>query len=108
MNINYKQAQFELFPGTPGSSDETGRPRYLFAHLNLSMENIVILGIVILMTMVFIFSLGVEKGKKIVLHSSSAPAVISGNSQVSSLGSPVAAISGNVSASNGVVAGQAV
>lgn len=66
MNINYKQAQFELFPGSPGSSADTGRPRYLFANLNLSMENMVILGIIILMGMVFIFSLGVEKGKKLV------------------------------------------
>ena len=72
MNINYKQAQFELFPGTPGSSTDTGRPRYLFANLNLSVENLVILGIVILMTMVFIFSLGVEKGKKLIPEKNAA------------------------------------
>ncbi len=75
MNINYKQSQFELFPGTPGSSTDTGRPRYLFANLNLSVENMVLLGIIILMTMVFIFSLGVEKGKKLVGQSDVSIAV---------------------------------
>lgn len=65
MNINYKQSQFELFPGSPGSSTEAGKPRYLFAHLTLSLENIVVLGIMVVMTLLFSFSLGVEKGKTI-------------------------------------------
>lgn len=65
MNINYKQSQFELFPATTGSSAEVGKPRYLFANLTLSIENVVVIGIMTLMTMVFVFSLGVEKGKKI-------------------------------------------
>ena len=92
MNINYKQAQFELFPGTPGSSMDTGRPRYLFANLNLSVENLVIGGIVILMAMVFIFSLGVEKGKKLIGQSdvamvmdySNPPAIASAHAVMSS------------------------
>ena len=71
MNINYKQSQFELFPGTTGSSADVGKPRYLFANLTLSMENVVVIGIITLMTMVFAFSLGVEKGKKITGFSSS-------------------------------------
>ena len=64
MNINYKQSQFELFPGAPGSSADASRPRYLFAHLTLSLENTVVLAIMMVMTVVFAFSLGVEKGKK--------------------------------------------
>ena len=65
MNINYKQAQFELFPGTPGSSSETGKPRYLFANLTVSIENLVVFGIAVLMVMLLAFSLGVEKGKQV-------------------------------------------
>lgn len=72
MNINYKQSQFELFPGTTGSPSDVGKPRYLFANLTLSVENIVIIGIITLMTMVFAFSLGVEKGKKITNFSPSS------------------------------------
>jgi len=71
MNINYKQSQFELFPGTTGGSSDVGKPRYLFANLTLSVENVVVIGIITLMTMVFAFSLGVEKGKKITSFSSS-------------------------------------
>ena len=65
MNINYKQSQFELFPGTTGGSSDIAKPRYLFANLTLSIENVVIIGIITLMSMVFAFSLGVEKGKKV-------------------------------------------
>ncbi len=65
MNINYKQSQFELFPSSSGSSSDASKPRYLFANLTLSIENIVVIGIVTLMVMVIAFSLGVEKGKKI-------------------------------------------
>lgn len=72
MNINYKQSQFELFPATTGSSAEVGKPRYLFANLTLSIENVVVIGIMTLMTMIFAFSLGVEKGKKIANFSSTS------------------------------------
>ncbi len=65
MNINFKPSQLELFPGTTGDSADAGRPRYLFAHLTLSFENIVVTAIIILITLVVAFSLGVEKGKKI-------------------------------------------
>ena|SRR3989338_3740574 len=71
MNINYKQSQFELFPTTTGGSSDIAKPRYLFANLTLSIENVVVIGIITLMTMVFAFSLGVEKGKKVKNFSSS-------------------------------------
>ena len=67
MNINYKQSQFELFPGAGISSDRTDKPQFLFASLTLSIENIVISTIFILMAIVFSFSAGVEKGKKITI-----------------------------------------
>ena len=65
MNINFRQSQFELFPGSPGSSDEAQKPRYLFTDLTLSLENIILIGIVLLMVLIFSFSVGVEKGKRL-------------------------------------------
>ncbi len=65
MNFNYKQSQFELFPGAPGSSSEVDKPRYLFANLTLSMENMIVMGILLMMLLVFSFSLGIERGKKV-------------------------------------------
>ena len=88
MNINYKQSQFELFPGTTGGSADIGKPRYLFANLTLSVENIVVIGIITLMTMVFAFSLGVEKGKKITSFSAPQPQL----HPVSMRGVPVPAV----------------
>ena len=72
MNINYKQSQLELFPGTPGSSSDIGKPRYLFAYLTLSLENVIVLGILILMMTILAFSWGVAKGKKATKYSSEA------------------------------------
>ena len=72
MNITYKQSQFELFPGSPGSSQETGRPRYAFANITLSLENIIISGIVIVLFMIMCFSVGVERGKRIVRQTTNA------------------------------------
>jgi hypothetical protein len=70
MNINYKEAQFEFFPGAAGSSDEARRPHFMAARFNLSIENLVIFSIVSIMVIVFSFSLGVEKGKRISLSGS--------------------------------------
>ena len=64
MNINRKkQSQFELFPGASKSSPETGRPAYLTKDLTLSLENIIVLCIIFVMSLVLFFSFGVEKGK---------------------------------------------
>ena len=64
MNISRKkQSQFELFPGASKSSPETGRPSHLTKDLTLSMENIIVLCIVFVMSLVLFFSFGVEKGK---------------------------------------------
>ena len=65
MNINYKQPQFELFPGNAASLSDINKPRFLLANLTMSIENLVILVILGIMLTVFAFSLGVERGKKI-------------------------------------------
>ena len=66
MNINFKQTQFELFPASAGPDTHRAyKPRYLFSNLTLSLENLVIVGIFVLMGGVVSFSLGVEKGKRL-------------------------------------------
>jgi hypothetical protein len=68
MNINYKEAQFEFFPGTVDTSGEINRPHFLTARLTLSVENLVILTIMGIMFLLFAFSLGVERGRNLALH----------------------------------------
>ena len=63
MNINYKQPQFELFPANSALLDDVNKPKFLLANLTLSIENLVILGILGIMLALFSFSLGVERGK---------------------------------------------
>ena len=70
MNLNYKQSQFELFPGASAGLHKTMRPQLFLSQLTLSLENAIIAGIFILMGVVFSFSVGVERGKKIALANS--------------------------------------
>ena len=64
MNISCKrQSQFELFPGASKNIPETGRPTHLTKDLTLSLENIIVLCIIFVMSLVLFFSFGVEKGK---------------------------------------------
>ena len=65
MNINYKQPQFELFPGSSGVGDDASRPRFFLANLTLTIENLVVLSILGIMLAVFAYSLGVERGKHV-------------------------------------------
>ncbi|MBL8014345.1 MAG: SPOR domain-containing protein [Candidatus Omnitrophica bacterium] len=65
MNINYKQPQFELFPGNSGHESEAVRPRLFLANLTLTIENLVVLSILGIMLAVFAYSLGVERGKHV-------------------------------------------
>lgn len=65
MNIHYnKQSQFELFPGVSQPSTEKTKTRFLLNELTLSWENLVVLTVFIVLSMVVSFSLGVEQGKK--------------------------------------------
>ncbi len=72
MNINYKEAQFEFFPNAVSAPDETKRPHFMAARFNLSIENLVIFSIVSIMVVIFTFSLGVERGKRIALRDGSS------------------------------------
>lgn len=66
MNISRrKQSQFELFPGSSSSGPETGKPARLTKDLTLSLENIIVLCIIFVMSLVLFFSFGVEKGKRV-------------------------------------------
>lgn len=65
MNINYKQPQFELFPGNSTVGDDARRPRLFLANLTLTVENLVVLSILGIMLAVFAYSLGVERGKHV-------------------------------------------
>ena len=66
MNINIKKpSQFELFPGSTGIDRDPEKPRSLLKDLTLSLENIIVMGIVLMMLLVLSFSFGVEKGKRI-------------------------------------------
>ena len=76
MNINYKQPQFELFPGSSASADDPTRPRYLLANLTLSVENLVVLSILGIMVAVFAYSLGVERGKHVMASEFKASALV--------------------------------
>ena len=70
MNLNYKQSQFELFPGASASHQQAARPQFFLSQFTLSLENMIIAGIFILMGVIFSFSVGVERGKKIALANS--------------------------------------
>jgi septal ring-binding cell division protein DamX len=65
VNINYKQPQFELFPGSSGVGDDVSKPRFFLANLTLTIENLVVLSILGIMLAVFAYSLGVERGKHV-------------------------------------------
>lgn len=68
MNINRKgQSQFELFPGASKCGPETGKPAPLTKDLTLSLENIIVLCIIFVMSLVLFFSFGVEKGRRAVV-----------------------------------------
>ena len=68
MDINYKQDQFELFPGTtPGSSGPQPQPRLLFSSITLSGENIIVLTVFIFLAIIVSFSFGVENGKRVAI-----------------------------------------
>lgn len=68
-----KQSQFELFPGASGNNPPVGKQAGLTKDLTLSLENIIVLFIVFVMALVFFFSCGVERGKKLVIQPKSQP-----------------------------------
>ena len=67
MNINYKETQYNFLENPAVSSRDPRSPRVLSAQLTLSAENLVIFTIASIMVVIFFFSLGVERGRKVVL-----------------------------------------
>ncbi len=67
MNINYRETQYNFLDSVPVSSRDPNGPRVMSAQLTLSIENLVIFAIVSIMVLLFCFSLGVERGKRLVL-----------------------------------------
>ena len=80
MNINYRETQYNFLDNSAMSSRDPRSPRVLSAQLVLSVENLVIFSIVSIMVVIFFFSLGVERGKKVVLSEV--------NNQVSAVAKP--------------------
>lgn len=71
MNLHHKQSQFELFPSAASVTvSKTSSSRYLFSNMTFSLENLIVTGICAVMAVIFFFSLGVERGKRIVLNNS--------------------------------------
>ncbi len=67
MNISPKrQSQFELFPGSSKHIPGVGKSPRLTKDLTLSPENIIVLCIIFIVTLVLFFSFGVERGKQVV------------------------------------------
>ena len=56
--------QFELFPGASQETPVFEITRPLKKDLTLSIENVIVLSVVLIMSLVLFFSLGVEQGKK--------------------------------------------
>lgn len=64
MNIHFgNQSQFELFPGTTGDPIENTAPRFIFSRVVLTFENVVVIFVFMIVSMIIAFSLGVERGR---------------------------------------------
>ncbi len=63
MNLNYKQTQFELFPGSSKEGQDSQKPKFFFSRITLTLENIIVLTVLIFMGIIVSFSFGVERGK---------------------------------------------
>lgn len=58
--------QIELFPKSTGSVSASSSEPFVIKDLTLSAENIIVLVIIFIVTMVVFFSFGVERGKRLV------------------------------------------
>ena len=59
-----RQSQFELFPGASNQSTPKTKSRFFMSQVTFSFENLIIFGIIIIISMVMSFSLGVDRGYK--------------------------------------------
>lgn len=64
MNIHFgNQSQFELFPGTTGEPIENTAPRFIFSRIVLTFENVVVVFVFMIVSLIIAFSIGVERGR---------------------------------------------
>lgn len=64
MNIHFgNQSQFELFPGTTGDPIENSAPRFIFSRIVLTFENVVVVFVFVIVSLIIAFSIGVEHGR---------------------------------------------
>jgi hypothetical protein len=67
MNISpNSQNQFEFFPHAVSQHQESGRPKFLLRSLTLEAENLIVICIIFVMIMVLSFSVGVERGRRLI------------------------------------------
>ncbi len=79
------QSQFELFPGgVPGVVDRKATSRFSIPSLTLTLENMVVTGVVFLVALVVVFSLGVERGKRLAARAGTPVAVQQGMETIDS------------------------
>ncbi|MCA9398583.1 MAG: SPOR domain-containing protein [Candidatus Omnitrophica bacterium] len=70
-----RQSQFELFPSSrQDSALENDKKAGQLKNLTVAPENIIVVSIVLIITLVVIFSFGVEKGKRLALKNSGVEA----------------------------------
>ena len=67
MSIEYRESQFELFPGATDSYQRVEKPRFYFSSLTFNFDTVVVLSIVMVMMMVLSFSLGIDRGKRAII-----------------------------------------
>lgn len=64
MNIHFgNQSQFELFPGTTGEPIENTAPRFILSRIVLTFENVVVVFVFMIVSLIIAFSIGVERGR---------------------------------------------
>jgi cell division septation protein DedD len=64
-----KPTQIELFPKSGEQIFSSARQPFVIKDLTLSAENIIVLGIIFIVSMVVFFSIGVERGKFLAIES---------------------------------------
>lgn len=68
-----QHSQFELFPGKHEPLVRDSGPRFFLRNITLSLETCVFLIVFMIIAMIFSFSIGVERGKRIVRKRSFPP-----------------------------------
>lgn len=71
-----KQSQFELFPGAPEAAPQKGESRFSFHPWTLTFENMVVVSVVFLMSLIIAFAFGVEQGKGLQISQAAGSAVL--------------------------------